>query len=318
MAGWSGFQKSTVRSILPALRHLPPQVGSKLIEGIGRVGYAAVPGVGRAHREAVRAANDRMGCAWDIAAVARELAGNLARWRIRDILLDGRSDRQVDACFEVSGRTALDAGLARGRGVVLLGNHFGAHLLPAHWLFRREYPLRLYMERPRHVSKFMARRFDDEGPLGQKKLFISRRADPNESAVAILRATKALRSGMILLLAADVRWTGPGTASASFLGRSHTFSNTWVSLAAMTGATVVPVACRVDARGRYRVEFSPGYQIPNDAGRGVRSAEWVGRSLAWIEERVRLHPGNSNDYFFWDDSDPPPAAEPSDRRVRAA
>ena len=183
--------------------------------------------------------------------------------------------------------------------MILLGNHFGAHLLPAHWLYREGYPLRLYMERPRHVSRFMMSHFDDDGPLGQKKLFISRRGDACDAASSILRATRALRSGLIMHLAGDVRWTGPHSAPARFLGTNYTFSTTWLTLAAMTGATVVPVFCGVHPDAGYRLEFTPAFTVPADQARGAAAIPWVQGVLDAIEDRIRLDPVNSNDYFFW-------------------
>lgn len=301
MPGWPSVRKGLVRSLMPALRALSPRVGSRILDRIGRVDYSVVPGQRARYERAVASCRDRLGVDWNVPAVARELAGGLIRWRARDLLLDGRADGTVDQLFRVEGRTSLDSALGEGRGVVLLGNHFGAHLLPAHWLYRAGYALRLYMERPRSVSRFLASHFEGEGPLGQQKLFISRRSDPAESAGSILRATKALRSGMIVKVASDVRWAGAHTAEAIFLGRTHTFSTTWVILAAMTGAPVVPVFCRADRDGSFDLEFAPSFHVPSDAARDGRSAWWVQRSLLAIEERVRDDPASSNDYFFWTD-----------------
>ena len=88
------------------------------------------------------------------------------------------------------GRDHLDSALGEKQGVILLGNHFGAHMLPAHWLVRNNYPLRLFMERPRHVSRFLTRYFETQGPLGQDKLFISRKAGPAEAAASIMRSAR--------------------------------------------------------------------------------------------------------------------------------
>ncbi len=153
----------------------------------------------------------------------------------------------------------------RGRGCLVLANHFGAHLLPAHWLFRENFPVRFYMERPRHISRYMARNFRTDGPLGQDKLFISRQGVPADSASSILRAARALKAGMLLYLAGDVRWTGKLTEEAEFLGRMMRFSTTWVVLAAMTEVPVVMVFCRMEPDGRYHIEFRPAFQVPKDA-----------------------------------------------------
>jgi KDO2-lipid IV(A) lauroyltransferase len=241
------------------------------------------------------------GCHWNTPVIARELAGNQIRWRTRDQLLDGLEMDALSTLFHIAGREALESALAERKGVILLGNHFGAHLMPAHWLVRQGHELRLFMERPHHISKFLGKHFDTDGPYGQKDLFLSRRSDTAESARAILRAARVLKAGMCVLMAGDVRWTGPHTAPARFLGRKYLFSATWVLLAAMTGAPVVSVFCRMDEDGSYHIEFLPAFRVPSDTAEAGRTGVYVQECLDRIEARVRESPANSNDYFFWDE-----------------
>lgn len=293
------IRKALLGSILPMLRVLPPEVASRVVAGIGQAEYRLRPGVRQRMDAAVARGSGYFGGHWDIQAVGRGLAGNQIRWRVRDRLLDGLTDARVAPLFEVEGRAGLDNALARGRGVVLLCTHFGAHMMPAHWLAREGYPLRLFMERPRSISRFLSRQFETDGPLGQRKLFISRRASPAESAGSILRAARILRSGSLVMIAGDVRWSGPNTALAAFLGRRYSFSTTWVTLAAVSGAPVVPVFCRMRADGTFGLEFLEPYEIPPEAQRPEAAAPWVQGALRDVEERVCRHPDNSNDYFFW-------------------
>lgn len=201
--------------------------------------------------------------------------------------------------FEVVGRENLDQALSKGRGVVLLGNHFGSHMMPPHWLLRNGYQARLYMERPRHTSKYLASHFNSEGALGQRQLFISRRANTTESAGSIVRAVRVLGSGCILFIANDVRWTGNYAVPGTFLGREYQFSATWVVLAAMSKAPVVPVFCHVRPDGGFRLEFLPEYTVPPQVLRPNQTIPWVQEALNLVEGRVGADPANSNDYFFW-------------------
>ncbi len=306
---WLNLRKGLLRSILPALRVLSHRSASRVVAGIGRLEYALVPGLRTRLDEAVGRGSHHLGCCWDVARVGRELAGNQIRWRTRDLLLDGRPDHRVEPLFHVQGRERLDEALAEGKGVILLGNHFGAHLMPAHWLARHDYPLRLYMERPRHVSRFLTRQFDTEGPLGQRKLFISRKVNPAEAAGSILRAARILKAGMVVNLAGDVRWPGSHSVPARFLGGTYRFSATWVALAGLTGAPVVPVFCRINPEGTYDLEFLSAWRVPQDAVSSGSAPSWAQRCLDAIEERVRLDPANSNEYFFWADSDAEAVAE---------
>jgi KDO2-lipid IV(A) lauroyltransferase len=293
------IRKGFLKVFLPIFRALPLPVASRLVSGIGRMEYRLRPSLRRTFHDAVVQGQSILKCRWETDAVSRELAGNHILWRTRDLLLDGVSDERAQKMFTVTGKGHVDTAIGQGRGCIVLANHFGAHLLPAHWLFRQRLPVRFYMERPRHISRFMARHFQTTGPLGQDKLFISRQGVPADSASSILRAARALKAGMLLYLAGDVRWTGRLTERASFLGREMRFSTTWVTLAAMTEAPVVMVFCRMEADGRYHIEFHPAFYVPKDAPEQGKTPEWARHFLAILEDEVRRYPSNSNDYFFW-------------------
>ncbi len=297
------IRKWFLRFILPALRKLPPRAATRVVSGIGQTEYRLFRNLRLRFDTAVERGAGYFGTHWSVTQIGRELAGNHIRWRTRDQLLDDLGDAEVSALFRVSGIEHLEAAKAQGRGVILLGNHYGAHLMPAHWVVRQGHALRLYMERPHHVSRILSREFDTDGPLGQKDLFISRKSDPSEAARSIMRAARVLRAGIVVFLACDVRWIGPQTAPAQFLGREYTFSSTWVALASLSGASVVPVFCHMAADGTHDLEFLPWYSVPAAIG-AEQKAVFVQRSLKAIEERVKRDPANSNDYLFWAESDP--------------
>src|SRR5581483_12209144 len=129
---------------------------------------------------AVRRGAEHFGCAWDVPVLARRLAGNHVRWHARDQLFDGLSNEQAGELLCVVGREHVEAALREGRGLILLFNHFGPFLMPAHWLVRQGYPLRWFTERPRHISRLVSATFQTDGPLGQRELFISRNLGPSE------------------------------------------------------------------------------------------------------------------------------------------
>jgi len=297
------LRKNVLKAALPMLKLWPPRSAVWAVGQIGRLEYLLLPGVRSAYDQAVERSARRLGEDWPIRPVSRQLVMNQVRARARDLLIDGRSDAQLKRVFRVEGREHLDDAVAERRGIVLMGNHFGSNMLMAFWMLRQGYPWRMFAERPRNVSKLLAELFETDGPLGQRGLFISRKANPAEAAGAILRATRVLRSGIVLSIAADVRWNGPLTAPGRFLGRTHTFSSTWVTLAALSGAPVVPAFCAIAPDGTYRIEFEPSFQIPREAREGPEMARWVQHGLDLIEERVRRDPANSIDYFFWEDPD---------------
>ena len=302
---FANFPKFLVKTLLPALRALPPRAALKLVARLGRLEYAVNFRRRRRYGAAVRQAARHFGVDWDANQTGRELAANQFRWRARDLLLDNLSDLQAEPFFHVRGQDALESALAKGRGVILLFNHFGAFLMPAHWLVRRGFPLRWFTERPRQISRLVSRDFGDDGPLGQRKLFISRRLSPGEGSTAIRHAMRILHAGLIVQIAGDVRWTGGRTAPGILLGKRYHFTTTWITLAAMTGSPVVPVYSTMRPDGSCDLEFLSPFEVAPDTPRNpIETARLVQQNLDEIEARIKLHPDNSLDYLFWTESDP--------------
>ena len=292
------FRKFLLRFTFPFLKRLEPRKASRSLSAIGRWEYRNLASVRLRFDRAVEAGKTHFHADWDVVETARELAGYHIRFRTRDLLLDGLDDQRARSVFEVEGRDHLDAALAGGKGVILLSNHYGGNLMQAHWMIREGYTLRMYMERPRRVSRLMAEHFDQDGPLGQKKMFISRKMEPAEAAAAVLKASKALRAGMVVMMASDVQWIDSHTAEVVFLGGRFRFSTTWVTLAAMSGAPVVQVFSHLEPDGASRLEFLPAISVPSEALR-ADPTPWMRQALGEIEQRVAASPLNSNDYFFW-------------------
>lgn len=296
---WMIVHKVVLQTVLPVLRGLPYRFSHGFLSVMGRLDLIVVPGQAREYEAAVAEGARRLGCDWDARRVSRALARQTYRWRTRDLLLDGRSDRWVAPLFHVSGRERLDGAMAEGKGVILLANHFGSHVLMSHWLFRQGYPVRWLGEKPRNVSNYLTRQFETDGALGQAELFVSRMAATAEAASTIYHASRILKGGLILKVACDVRWRDAKAANATFLGRPESFSTTWVTLAAMTGAPVVPAFCRMEEDGTFQLEFQDPYRIPAEARREGRATDWVRKALDNLEEQVKRFPEQSNDYFFW-------------------
>ena len=83
------------------------------------------------------------------------------------------------------------------------------------------------------------------------------------------------------------------------MDRTYRFSTTWVALAAMSQAPVVPFFCRVGDDGRYQLEFQPSFQVARNAQDEVRAGGYAQQFLDLLEDQVRRHPANSNEYLFW-------------------
>lgn len=300
----ANLPKFLVKHLLPALRVLPPRAALRVVSDLGRVEHALNLPRRWKYDAAVRRAAEQLGEPWDTRRTSRDLAANQFRWRARDLLLDRLSDERAAAYFEVTGEDNLSAAFEKHKGVVLLFNHFGPFLMPAHWIVRRGYPLRWFTERPRQISKLLSREFGDDGPLGQKGLFISRRLTPKQGSTAIRRAVRILKAGMIVQLAGDVRWSGARNVPGTLLGKRYTFTTTWITLAAMSGAPVVPVYGVMRPGGSCALEFLPAFDVPANALSSGEAARLVQDNLSSIESRIRKHPENSLDYLFWSETDP--------------
>lgn len=280
--------------ILPALRPFP-MLADRILSATGRIGWA-IP-----HR--------RKRLVRQFAAISKSLeipgptrndlsrfAANSARFTARDYLLDGLDSDAFDRQFDVIGMDHVTQCLGLGRGVVLLGSHFGAHVVGLHWLTRRDWPLRLLIQRPRHISNRLDQAFNrDAGePSAQSGFFLRRRMPPIECARRVLRVHTALRRGMAVYLSGDVPWNSRNARPARFLGREQMFLSVWADLAALTGAPVVPMFCAHRPGGRHRITFDAPWTVrPGEEGDAVI------RYVRRLEAAIRDDPTDAVAHVTW-------------------
>jgi lauroyl/myristoyl acyltransferase len=278
----------------PLLRRLGPRRGDVVLAALGRATHAVWPPRRSAlHRAAESIPFDRA-----------DLAAHVARFLARDYPLDGLPDREALGRFDLEGAHHLDAARAEGRGVVLVGSHFGAHVAGLHALYRLGLPLRLLVQRPRHVSRYLQAQFDrDDRPHPQSSLFLRRNLPPREAADRLLRARAALRDGMILYLSGDIPWPAPGGRPGRLLGRERPFLTTWADLAAIANVPAVPVFATFGRDGRYALAFDA--PIPVRPG---RERDALDAYLDRLDARVAEAPAQAVAYLTWPCYAEPPAA----------
>ena len=248
------------------------------------------------------------------------LAAGVLRSLARDYLLDTPDDAEALGQFDVSGADALREALADGRGAVLVGSHLGGHIAAFHWLYRSGLPLRLMVQRPRHVARALDAFFDRDEPDPQALYFLRRSLNPTECVARLLRCRSALRAGKAVYLPGDVPWDGPNTRSGRLLGQSRRVLSVWADLASLTGAPVFYVFCTHLNGGRHALTFEPAGPV---APGGEAAA--VARYLSRLDARVAAHPADAVAHLLWpcygppraDTSARPLALRPS-RRVAAA
>ncbi len=253
-------------------------------------------------RTALRRAGDALEADWPLEATWPALAANTARFLARDYPLDRQPDAEVLARFDVHGYGRLQSALDGGRGAILVGSHLGAHIAGVHWLYRRGVPLRLLVQRPRHVSHELNRRFDMGGPHPQSELFLRRDLTPCGAVERLLRARAALRDGMAIYMNGDIPWNGPNTCPGRLLGRPQRLLAIWTELAVLTHSPVFLVFCTHAPGGRFALEIEPlGWLKAGDESIAV--ADY----LRQLESRIANAPADAVAHLIWPCYEPRPA-----------
>jgi phosphatidylinositol dimannoside acyltransferase len=282
------------RLLLPVVRGLGPARGDAIL---GFLGWLVMALRIRRRRQlcmTLARAQTALDADWSIDATWPALAANSARYVARDYTLDGLSDRGISERFDVQGHTRLCATLAGGRGAILVGSHLGGHIAAVHWLFRTGLPLRLLVQRPRHVSRELNRHFDAGGAHPQAELFLRRDLSPAVAVERLFRARAALRDGLAVYLNGDIPWTGANTCPGVFLGRRRRFLAIWTELAVLTGAPVFFVFGTHQPGGRFGVDIEPvGHLHPGEEENAV--ADY----LKQLEARIASYPADAVAYLTW-------------------
>jgi phosphatidylinositol dimannoside acyltransferase len=280
--------------ILPALRGLGPARGDAILGFLGWVVMVLRPPRVLRTRAALERARTALDADWPIETTWPLLAANTARFLARDYLLDRQTDESVLSRFDVCGYERLRATLSEGRGAILVGSHLGAHIAGVHWLFRRGVPLRLLVQRPRHVSSELNERFDAATVHPQAELFLRRDLSPAVAVERVFRARSALRDGLAIYLNGDIPWSGPNTCSGRLLGRPQHLLAIWTELAVLTGAPVFLVFCTHRPGGRFALEIDAiGHLRPGEEQTAVTDY------LRQLEARIASCPADAVAHLLW-------------------
>jgi lauroyl/myristoyl acyltransferase len=280
--------------LLPALRGLGPARGDAVLGFLGWLVMMARPRRRARICVSLERARTAVDADWLIETTWPALAANTARFLARDYLLDRQTDQSVLGRFEVRGYERLSATLSEGRGAILVGSHLGAHIAGVHWLFRRGVPLRLLVQRPRHVSSELNRRFDEENDHPQAELFLRRDLSPAVAVERVFRARSALRDGLAVYLNGDIPWSGPNTCAGNLLGRPQQLLAIWTELAVLTGSPVFLVFCTHLPAGRFALEIEAiGHLRPGEEENAV--ADY----LKQLEARIATRPADAVAHLLW-------------------
>ncbi len=288
--------------LLPVLRRLGPARGDRILGLLGRLALAIQPRRRARLRAALRRAGAALDADWPLDATWPALAANTARFLARDYPLDRQRDEVVLARFDVRGFARLQSALDGGRGAILVGSHLGAHIAGVHWLYRRGVPLRLLVQRPRHVSRELNRRFDVSGPHSQTELFLRRDLTPAGAVERLLRARAALRDGLAIYMNGDIPWNGPNTCPGRLLGRSQRLLAIWTELAVLTHAPVFLIFCTHAPGGRFALDIEPIGWL-----RAGEEPIAVADYLKQLEGRIANSPADAVAHLVWPCYEPRPS-----------
>jgi lauroyl/myristoyl acyltransferase len=294
--------------MLPALRPFPA-LADRVLAASGRLCWA-FPHRRRRLARQLAAAAAALELPPPDSSVRSNLAANIARFTARDYLLDRSDDQELSHQFDITGQEHVINALREGRGVLLLGSHCGAHVAGIHWLTRQDWPLRMLIQRPKHVSRRVDEAFDrDAGdPFAQSEFFLRRGLPPIECTRRVLRVHEALRRGMAVYLSGDVPWVSRNARPARLLRREQTFLSVWADLAALAGAPVVPMFCAHRPGGGHRLTFDAAWNVrPGEEGEAVQ------RYIDRLEQVIRDDPADAVAHVTW-----PCYGAPSDPKFNAA
>ncbi len=220
----------------------------------------------------------------------QELADQSGRMLARDCMA---RPFELQACVRVEGFEHVARLQAQQQGAIVLGCHLGGYIPALRWMYEAGVPLRLLVQRPTHVSRFLKARFDDETPpFPQQAFFVGRGQTAQQRAERILRSHSALRRGLMIYSCGDIPWHKGRVAR--FLGVERRFQSIWLDLAIATGAPVIAVFAFFETGGALRIVFDPPMAVCSHDGGGVHEAY-----LRRLEYVVRDRPDQAWPYWSW-------------------
>jgi len=247
----------------------------------------------RDSREFLTLALGRPARAWDILKHIHSYAATILD-RIY-LLHDAKLDRFA---FRVHGLEQLEVEMTRGRGVLLLGSHFGSfEALRALAIRRPEVRLCVVMDLKQ--TRALNELLHALNP-GVAANVIDAGVDPGALALAL---HEAAHQGALIGLLADRARAQESTAAVEFFGRTAHIPVAGYQIASMLDLPVVLAFGVYLGGNRYDLHFetlAQSMKIP----RGDRAAQlqvWAQRYAARLEDYARRYPYNwFNLYDFWD------------------
>lgn len=274
--------------LLRAMRWLVEMLPGDWASAAGSAFGCAVYIAGFVRRQTLRNLDIAFGAAWS-PAQRRDAAVRCYRHfgatLFEFLSLPRLTPAQVLERIAFANPALLDAALARGKGVIVFGTHFGGWELLDAGLAAAGYPLTVYTGGQRNTL------VDDQ--INDIRQATGQATVPRNSGGArgLLRALKA---GRIVALAAD-QHESTKRHYVSFFGQPVSAAAGPYQLARHSGAPVLFANAVRSSRFRYRCTFD--LLEPPDPGRAEERdlLEFTQRAFTLLERDVSAHP----DQYFW-------------------
>jgi len=225
--------------------------------------------------------------------VLRHAFSNIWLDGVEPHLFPGLSADNIDGFVRLEGEEHLQAGLARGKGVLLFIGHFGLNTLTMAALGHRGYvinqlsappPVWREILGPENINSFAYRRalhaWNNEQTLPAQHI----------SVFSFLRpAFKALRRNEILCIAVD-GGGGKGWVPVRFMGRPATISSGPAKIALRTGAAVIPAVVLRGDDGRHTVILEPELTVERSGDADEDERLLTQRFMDLLERWVQRYP----------------------------
>lgn len=270
-------EAAAVAIVSVVVRHLP----RRLVLAAGRALGGLWASLDRRH-VAIAEANLRQAFPeWDeprIRATARGVYRHFSTVMLDLLWMQGRTARELLALADLEGLEAMQRAVAAGRGVLAPSAHFG------NWELQAVASAPLLGE-----IASIARPLDN--PALDRRLVALRTSTGNRviyKRKALAEAIRTLRGGGILAVLIDQN-VHEGLF-VRFFGRPASTTPVAAALAIKTGCAIVPVHCRLQADGRYRMVFGPPLEWAPSGSRDRDIAELTQRLTTIIEGWVREVP----------------------------
>jgi KDO2-lipid IV(A) lauroyltransferase len=220
---------------------------------------------------------------WDegrVQATARGVYAHFGAVLLDLLWMEGRAAEELLALADLEGVEHMQAARAAGRGVIAPSGHLG------NWEFQAMASVPLVG----HIS-MIARPLDN--PALDRRLVALRSAGGNTvfyKRKAIARVLAALREGDIVAILIDQNVQESDGIFVRFFDRPACTTTVAAALALKTGCAIVPVHCRLQPSGRYRMVYGPPVEWTETGRRDEDVAALTQHLTSIIEGWVRETP----------------------------